>query len=140
MLINACPELLQVPQILDPFGSIGVIEPRSMGLPFVVERVYYLHNLAPLSQRGGHAHKALYQLILAMSGSFTIELDDGRKFSEIFTLESPRTGILIPPGYWRDIKVNEPNSVLLVLASAEYDEADYLRTYDDFLEWKSNCP
>ena len=86
--------------------------------------------------RGGHAHKGLYQLIFAASGSFTVTLDDG-KVKRAFTLNRPYQGLLVKPGIWRELDDFSSGSVCLVLASEKYDETDYIRSYEDFLKFRS---
>jgi hypothetical protein len=100
--------------------------------PFSIERVYWLHNLAENEVRGGHAHKQLFQLIVALSGIFSIELNDGKHKRE-YRLQEADVALLVPPMVWRDIIVLRPQSCLLVLASAPFDETDYIREYDEFL-------
>jgi dTDP-4-dehydrorhamnose 3,5-epimerase-like enzyme len=126
-------ELRAIPSVANALGSIGVLEDSAL-VPFLIERVYYIYDVPEGSERGSHAHKKLEQFIVAASGSFTVELDTGTT-KESFVLDSPSVGLYVPPGMWRDLKNFSPNSVCLVLASTKYDEADYLRNYDEFLSW-----
>jgi dTDP-4-dehydrorhamnose 3,5-epimerase-like enzyme len=105
-------------------------------VPFDIKRIYYLYDVPGGNSRGGHAHKDLYQIMIALSGSFTVTLDDGKN-KQSFHLYQPYQGLLIPPGLWRDLDTFSSGSICMVLASALYDENDYFREYDDFLHWKS---
>ncbi|MDP4240554.1 MAG: FdtA/QdtA family cupin domain-containing protein, partial [Bacteroidota bacterium] len=115
-------------------GNITVIENRDI-IPFDIERVYYLYDVPGGEERGGHAHKDLYQLIVATSGSFDVVLDDGKNKRTI-TLNRPYQGIYVVPGIWRELVNFSSGSSCLVLASSKYDEEDYIRDYDEFQEQK----
>lgn len=115
-------------------GDICVVE-NLKTIPFDVRRVYYLYDVPGGVGRGGHAHKKLQQLIVAVSGSFTVILDDGQVKRSI-TLNRPYVGLLIEPGIWRVLNDFSSGSVCLVLASELYTEDDYIRDYDEFLEYK----
>lgn len=104
-------------------------------VPFEVKRIYYLYGVPENQERGAHAHKELFQLLLAASGSFNVELDDGKNKKKIF-LNSPSKGLLIVPGIWRNLTNFSFGSVALVLASEYYTEADYIRNYDEFLKYR----
>lgn len=97
-------------------------------VPFHIERVYYVYDVPRGFSRAGHAHKSLHQVLLALSGSFTIHLDKGVVQATI-ALNRPHTGLYIRPGVWRVVDDFSDGAVCLVLASAHYDEADYIRTY-----------
>jgi hypothetical protein len=116
-------------------GNISVVE-NNKTIPFGVERTYYLYDVPGGESRGGHAHKELQQLIIAASGSFSVTIDDG-KVKRTFLLNRPYQGLLIVPGIWRELDDFSSGSVCLVLASHKYDEADYIRSYDEFLEYKN---
>lgn len=116
-------------------GNITVIE-NSKTVPFDVQRVYYLYDIPGGETRGGHAHKGLYQLIVAASGSFNVVLSDGRSTKTI-TLNRPYQGLFIVPGIWRELDNFSSGSVCLVLASEKYDENDYIRDYNDFIICKN---
>lgn len=118
----------------DSRGNISVVE-NGDTVPFDVKRLYYLYDVPGGESRGGHAHKSLYQLIIAASGSFTVTLDDG-KVKRAFTLNRPYQGLLVKPGVWRNLDDFSSGSVCLVLASDKYDENDYIRDYDDFLNYR----
>ena len=102
-------------------------------VPFNIKRVYYLYDVPNKSDRGAHAHKELMQLVVAASGSFEIELNDGVN-SKTFMLRQPDEGLFIPPGLWRDLRNFSGGGICMVLASEIYDESDYIR---DFVEFKS---
>ena len=115
-------------------GNITVVE-NSKTITFDVKRIYYLYDVPGGEARGGHAHKALYQLIIAASGSFNVTLDDGH-VKRTVTLNRPYQGLYVVPGIWRELDNFSSGSVCLVLASEEYDEADYIRTYEEFQKIK----
>ena len=116
-------------------GDICVVE-NGQTVPFDTQRLYYLYDVPGGVSRGGHAHKGLYQLIFAASGSFTVTLDDGNA-KRAYTLNRPYQGLLVKPGIWRELDDFSSGSVCLVLASEKYDEADYIRTYEEFIEYRS---
>ena len=122
-------EIKDIPKISDPRGNIGVLENGIV--PFDIKRVYYLYDVPSDSERGGHAHIKLYQFLIAISGSFDVHLDDG-KTQQVINLNKPDKGVLIKPGIWRELKNFAGGSVCLVLASEVFDEADYIREYNDF--------
>ncbi len=123
--------LIDLPRILDPRGNLTFIESGNH-IPFDIRRVYYLYDVPGGAHRGGHGHKALHQLMIAMSGSFDVLLDDGRtKFK--YHLNRSYYGLYIPPMMWREIDNFSSGSVCMVLASDHYDENDYYREYADFL-------
>lgn len=111
-------------------GSITVVE-NGETVPFQVRRAYYLYDVPGGESRGGHAHRNLYQLIVAASGSFNVTLDDGN-VKRTFTLNRPYYGLLVVPGIWRELDDFSSGSVCLVLASEVYDESDYIRDYGEY--------
>lgn len=111
-------------------GDISVVE-NGKEVPFDVKRIYYLYDVPGGADRGGHAHKELYQLIVAASGAFTVVLDDGIN-KKAFTLNRPYQGLLVKPGIWRTLTDFSSGSICMVLASEKYDEKDYIRVYNDF--------
>ena len=111
-------------------GDISVVE-NGKEVPFDVKRIYYLYDVPGGADRGGHAHKELYQLIIAASGSFTVTLDDGTN-KKAFTLNRPYQGLLVKPGIWRTLTDFSSGSICMVLASEKYDEKDYIREYREF--------
>lgn len=118
----------------DRKGNITVVE-NSDTVPFEVKRTYYLYDVPGGESRGGHAHKELQQLIVAVSGSFSVTLDDG-KIKRTFVLNRPYQGLLVVPGIWRTLDDFSSGAVCLVLASHGYDENDYIRDYNDFINYK----
>lgn len=123
--------IVQLPRIEDSRGSLTVIEGEGH-IPFAVERVYWLYDVPGGASRAGHAHKTLRQLIVAVSGSCDVTLDDGAD-KQTFHLNRSYFGLYVHPMMWREIDNFSSNSVLLVLASSHYDEADYYRNYEEFL-------
>lgn len=115
-------------------GNITVVE-NGVSVPFGIKRVYYLYDVPGGESRGGHAHKDLYQLIVAASGSFTVTLDDG-KVKRTFLLNRPYQALMVVPGIWRTLDDFSSGAVCLVLASACYTEEDYIRDYKNYLDWK----
>lgn len=104
-------------------------------IPFDVKRIYYLYDVPGGLSRGGHAHIELHQLVVALSGSFDITLDDGNA-KRTFQLSRPNMGLLIPSGLWRELNNFSSGSICMVLASEIYEEKDYLRIYSDFINFK----
>lgn len=119
----------------DRKGNISVVE-NGRDVPFNVKRTYYLYDVPGGESRGGHAHKELRQLIIAASGSFTVTLDDGH-VKRTFTLNRPYQGLYVAPGIWRTLDDFSSGAVCLVLASEKYDASDYIRDYNEFLEYKN---
>lgn len=122
--------VIELKRINNRSGNITVIE-NNINIPFGIKRVYYLYDVPGGAQRGGHAHKELFQLIIAASGSFDVVLDDGnnKKFIE---LNRPYYGLLVVPGIWREIVNFSSGAICLVMASHKFDEDDYIRSYDEF--------
>ena len=128
--IDHC-RLIELPRIHDPRGNLTFVEGGNH-IPFDIRRVYYLYDVPGGAERGGHAHKELRQLIISMSGSFDIVLDDGRK-TKRFHLNRSYFGLYVCPMIWRTIDNFSSGSVCMVLASNRYDESDYYRSHDDFV-------
>ena len=128
-------EIISIPKIIDEKGrgKLSVIE-KSI-IPFEIKRVYYLYDVPSDSFRGGHAHKNLFQFMIALSGSFEVKIDDGSNNTKVM-LNKPNQGLLIPSGIWREMDNFSAGSVCLVLASEFFDESDYLRDYNTFLNYK----
>lgn len=118
----------------DRKGNLSVVQNEDT-IPFDVKRVYYLYDVPGGESRGAHAHKELSQLIVAASGSFTVTLDDG-KVKRSFLLNRPYQGLLVVPGIWRTLDDFSSGSVCMVLASHGYDKNDYIREYDEFIDYK----
>lgn len=118
----------------DRKGNLSVVA-NNGNIPFEIKRVYYLYDVPGGESRGGHAHKNLYQLIVAASGAFSVTLDDGKEKRTII-LNRPYQGLLVVPGIWGELNDFSSGAVCLVLASEKYDENDYIRNYDEFITWK----
>lgn len=131
MPVNDC-KIIHLPVIADPRGNLTFVEARQH-IPFDINRVYYLYDVPGGSERGGHAHKGLQQLIIAMSGSFDVVLSDGQH-SQRFHLNRSYYGLYVCPMIWRELDNFSSGSVCMVLASNHYDESDYFRDYDEYLE------
>lgn len=119
----------------DRRGNLTVVE-NGETLPFDVKRVYYIYDVPGGENRGSHAHKDLSQLIVALSGSFNVVLDDG-KSKRTFFLNRPYQGLYVKPGIWRDLEDFSSGAVCMVLASDLYDVEDYIREYDNFIKYRS---
>jgi dTDP-4-dehydrorhamnose 3,5-epimerase-like enzyme len=123
--------IIDLPKINDPRGNLTFIE-GNHHVPFDIKRVYYLYDVPGGSERGAHGHRNLQQLVVAMSGSFDIILDDGFE-KKTFSMNRSYYGLYISPMIWRDITNVSSGAVLMVLASDLYSESDYFRDYDEFL-------
>ena len=123
---------ISIPKIEDYRGNIAVIENNV--LPFEVKRVYYLYDIPSTAARGGHAHRKQSEFLIAISGSFDLVLNDGET-TQTITLNKPDQGILIPTNIWRELENFSSGAVCLVLASDSFDEADYIRNFDDYTKY-----
>lgn len=128
-------KLIHIPKVHDVRGSLAVLEKQD--LPFDIKRVYYLYDVPTDTYRGGHAHKIQRSIIIALSGSFNVILDDGTERKSVM-LSKPNEGLYIGTGVWREIQNFSSGAVCLVLASSEYDESEYIRDYNDFLLFKQS--
>lgn len=126
--------LIELNKIHNRAGNITIIE-ENKSVPFPIERIYYLYDIPGNESRGGHGHKELHQLIVAASGSFSITLNDGY-IKRTFFLNNPNVGLLIVPGIWRELDDFSSGSVCLVLASHLYNESDYIRDFQEFINYK----
>lgn len=118
----------------DRKGNLSVVE-NEITVPFDVKRIYYLYDVPGGESRGGHAHKELHQLIVAVSGSFSVTLDDG-SIKRTYTLNRPYQGLIVVPGIWRTLDNFSSGAVCMVLASEGYSEDDYIRSYEDYIKFK----
>ncbi|MCC9622546.1 FdtA/QdtA family cupin domain-containing protein [Thalassospira sp. MA62] len=122
--------IIDLPKIANSQGNLTFIE-GGTHIPFDIRRVYYLYDVPGGAVRGGHAHKKLHQMLIAMSGSFDITLNDGKE-KKTFHLNRSYNGLYICPMIWRELDNFSSGSVCMVLASSVYDEADYYRHYNDY--------
>lgn len=123
--------IIELPRITDPRGNLTFIEAHRH-VPFEIERVYYLYDVPGGETRGGHAHRRLEQLIIAMSGAFDVVLDDGYE-QQVFPLNRSYYGLYVPTMVWRELVNFSSGSVCTVLASRPYEEEDYYRDHDEFV-------
>lgn len=130
MTLDLC-HVVNLPKVQDPRGNLTFIEAGNH-IPFDIKRVYYLYDVPGGAERGAHGHRALRQLIIAMSGSFDVVLDDGAH-KRRFHMNRSYFGLYVAPMMWRDITNFSSGAVCMVLASEVYSEDDYFRNYDDFL-------
>jgi mannose-6-phosphate isomerase-like protein (cupin superfamily) len=128
-------QILDIPKIHDTRGNLSVVEGNTV--PFLLKRVYYLYDVPSGAARGGHSHIHQSEVLIALSGSFEVVLHDGQD-EKIVRLSMPNSGLLIPTGIWRELRNFSSGSVCLVLASGEFDEADYIRTYAEFELFKQS--
>jgi len=131
MALSDC-KIIDLPKISDPRGNLTFIE-GSRHIPFDIKRVYYLYDVPGGAERGAHGHRNLQQFIVAMSGSFDVILDDGFE-KKLIHMNRSYYGLYVSPLMWRDITNVSSGAVLMVLASELYNEADYFRDYDQFLD------
>ena len=137
MNVDDC-RIHELPKITDLRGNLTFVE-SERHVPFPVRRVFYLYDVPTGASRGAHAHRHQHQFLICLSGSFDVELDDGTERALVH-LNRPWKGLHIPPSIWAAEINFDAGSVCLVLASEHYDEADYIRDYDDFLRWRGLPP
>ncbi|MBW0161199.1 MAG: WxcM-like domain-containing protein [Sediminibacterium sp. Gen4] len=128
-------QILQLPKFEDPRGNLSFIE-EGKHIEFTIQRTYWIYDVPGGQVRGGHAFKKQHELIVALSGSFDVEVDNGEK-KENFSLSRSYYGLYIPAGLWRQMQNFSTNSVALVLSSTHYDENDYIYDYSDFLKYRN---
>jgi len=127
---------IELPKILDARGNLSYVEQLNH-IPFEIKRTYWIYDVPGGEQRWGRAFKECQEFIISLSGSFDVILDDGIE-KRTFTLNRSYYGLYIPSGMWRVLDNFSTNSVALIMASTCYDEADYIRNYDEFLKYKKN--
>lgn len=125
--------VIDLPKMFDPRGNLTVAE-QFKNVPFGIKRVYWVYDVPGGESRGGHAHKECKEFIIAVSGSFHVTLDDGTD-KKSYLLNHQYQGLLVETGIWRTLDDFSSGAVCLVLASELYDESDYIRDYDEFLEY-----
>ena len=126
--------IIELPQITDPRGNLSFVE-QDNHIPFEIKRTYWLYDVPGGECRGGHAYKENQELIVALSGSFDVVIDDGNE-KNTFTLNRSYYGLYVPKGLWREMENFSTNSLALVLSSTDYNANDYIRDYDVFLNLK----
>lgn len=126
------PRIIELPKFLDARGNLSVIE-ELKEIPFKIERTYWIYDVPGGESRGGHAYKENEEFIVALSGSFDVILDNGKE-KKVFHLNRSYYGLYVPKGIWREMDNFSTNSLALILASTKYDENDYIRNYEEFLE------
>lgn len=127
-------ELITLPKFEDPRGNLSFIEEENH-VPFKIERTYWIYDVPGGQMRGGHAFKEQQELIIALSGSFDIVVDDGI-IKQTFSLNRSYYGLYIPAGLWRQMQNFSTNSLAMVLSSTQFSEEDYIRKYPEFLKYK----
>ena len=129
------PRIINLPKIEDPRGNLSIIEEENH-IPFKIMRTYWIYDVPGGQVRGGHAFKEQLEFIVALSGSFDVIVDDGI-VSKKYALNRSYYGLYIPAGLWRQIENFSTNSLALVLSSTEFSEADYIRDYQEYLNFKN---
>ena len=130
------PQIINLPKFMDLRGNLSFIE-EDTHLPFKIKRVYWIYDVPGGEYRGGHAFRETEELIVALSGSFDVVLNDGEKEYH-FSLNRSYYGVLVPKMMWRVLENFSTNSLALIIASTDYDEADYIRDYEKFKHLKLN--
>ena len=130
------PRILELSKFTDPRGNLSVIE-ELKDIPFEIERTYWIYDVPGGEYRGGHAFRETQELIVALSGSFDVILDNGKE-KQSFHLNRSYYGLYVPKNTWRELNNFSTNSLALVLASTQYNEDDYIRDYDEFLKFVQN--
>jgi dTDP-4-dehydrorhamnose 3,5-epimerase-like enzyme len=128
-------KLIDLPKYLDPRGNLSYVE-EEMHIPFKIERAYWIYDVPGGQVRGGHAFREQQEMIIALSGSFDVHVDDGSS-KQLFSLNRSYYGLYIPSGLWRQLQNFSTNSLALVLSSTRFFESDYIRNYDEFLIYHS---
>ncbi len=135
MQVSDC-KLLDLPKIGDERGNLSIIEQLKQ-IPFEIKRVHWIYDVPGGLDRGGHAYKATEEFIVALSGSFDVEIDDGNN-KQVFPLNRSYYGLYVPNGMWRTMTNFSTNSLALVLSSTEYDEHDYVSNYEEYKLWRKD--
>lgn len=130
------PQIIELAKISDPRGNLSVIE-EYKDIPFKIERSYWIYDVPGGEKRGGHAFRETEELIVALSGSFDVILDDGND-KQTFHLNRSYYGLYVPKGLWREMANFSTNSLALILSSTKYDANDYIRDYDEFKQFNKD--
>jgi hypothetical protein len=125
--------LIDLPKIFDPRGNLSFIEEQNH-IPFKIQRTYWIYDVPGGQVRGGHAFKEQQELIVALSGSFDVFIDDGTE-KKVFSLNRSYNGLYVPNGLWRKMENFSTNSLAMVISSTKFSEEDYLRDYNEFLKY-----
>ena len=136
MTIEQC-KIIELPKVSDPRGNLTFIE-GNRNVPFAIKRTYWIYDVPGGEVRGGHSYKTLHELIIAVSGSFDVVVDDGNN-KKVFSLNRSYYGLYVPRMIWRGLENFSTNSLCLILASDVYSEADYIRDYEEFLAGKEKA-
>lgn len=129
-MINTAPKIIKLSKILDERGNLSVIE-ENKDIPFKIKRSYLIYDVPGGEERGGHAYKDNQEFIIALSGSFDVIVDNGKKV-ESYSLKRSYYGLYIPRLHWRTLNNFSTNSIALIVASTEYEASDYIRNYEKF--------
>ena len=124
------PQMISLPKIHDPRGNLTFVESEAQ-VPFSIRRCYWIYDVPAGEERGGHSHHHMSQLLVAVGGSFDVNLFDGFSWKR-FTLNRPFEGLYIPPGFWRTLDNFSSGAVCLSIVSTDYDESDYVRDFDEY--------
>lgn len=138
MILQKKARIIEFPKIYDSRGNLSFIE-GARHVPFTIRRVFYIYDVPGGATRGGHAHKTCAEVVIAIAGSFDVILTNGKEESKI-TLNRSNIGVLVPPGSWITMPNFTTGSILLALASEEFDEDDYIRNFDEFIQWADSLP
>lgn len=130
------PKIIELPKFLDERGNLSFVQNKS-NIPFEIKRTYWLYDVPGGESRGGHAYKETEEFVIALSGSFDVLVDDGKE-KKTFHLNRSYYGLYIPKGMWREMDNFSTNSIALEFSSTKYNQADYIRNYNEFLKLKSN--
>ena len=130
------PGIINLPKFKDNRGNLSFIEELNH-IPFEIKRAYWIYDVPGGEARGGHAFMENEEIIVSLSGSFDVLIDDGKR-KETFSLNRSYYGLYVPKGLWREMNNFSTNSLAFVLSSIPYDENDYIRDYQEFLDWKRN--
>jgi len=127
-------KIINLPKFEDPSGNLSFVEEENH-IPFKINRTYWIYDVPGGQVRGGHAFKEQREFIIALSGSFDVVVDDGRR-KQVYSLNRSYYGLYVPCGLWRQMENFSTNALAVVLSSTMYEESDYIRDYDEFLKYR----